>query len=292
MQGILQRGLLQTIGFAVKRMLNGVWRALYTFLRRKMISVCVFGLGIPKEPGMWRQNPELFVETSASVCLRSFMCTNPLGASIFWAVEGAGKSFTLANVSEEFADRQRFIYLDWYGFTSGDFESIFYKKMGMDRQEDLRRFSTYLPNDVFTTIVFDHFDRVMAHDLTHACTVVSSLARDSAASSHFNILILTSNADNARALLTCGPYRPFQHTQLLGPALCGKWHSNDVKHVWEIDPGLFPLIDQCGTLMPVLSNRRPDSLIQLRAAQLRVAWEDGERCITGYRQEIPAIRSA
>jgi hypothetical protein len=286
MQGILQRGVLQTAGYVVKRMLSSVWQAIHTFLRRKMISVCVFGLGIPKEPGMWRQNPELFVETSASVCLRSFMNTKPSGAAILWTVEGAGKSYTLAKVSEEFADRQRFIYMDWYGFTAGDFESIFYRKMGMDKQEDLRRFSTYLPNDVFTTIVFDHFDRVMAHDSTHACTVVSSLARDSAASAHFNILILTSSADNARELLT---YRPFQHTHLIGPALCGKWHSNDVKHVPQIDPEMFPLIDQCGTLMPVLSNRRPDSLIQLRTAQLRNAWEEGERSIMGYRQEPTVV---
>ncbi len=289
MQGILQQGILQTMGFMVKRMLGSIWRVINTFIRRKMIGVCVFGLGIPKEPGMWRQNPELFIETSASVCLRSFMHTKPSGAAILWAVEGAGKSYTLANVSEEFADCQRFIYIDWYGFTSGDFESIFYKKMGMDKQEDLRRFSAYLPNDVFTTIVFDHFDRVMAHDPTHACTVVSSLARDSAASLHFNLLILTNSADNAHTLLTCGPYRPFQHTHLLGPALCGKWHSNDVKHTPGVDPELFPLIDQCGTLMPVLSNRHQDSLIQLRAAQLRNAWEEGERSIMGYRQQVLVI---
>ena len=115
--------------------------------------------------------------------------------------------------------------------------------MGMDKEEDTGRFSTYLPRDVFTTIVLDHFDRVMEHDSTRACTVVSSLARDSAASSHFNVLILTSSAENARALLTVGLYRPFQHAQLLGPAFCGRWHSSDVKqHV--PDPEILHLIDR------------------------------------------------
>ncbi len=46
----------------------------------------------------------------------------------------------------------------------------------------------------------------------------------------------------------------------------------------------LPLVDQCGTLLPF---RGPsDAHMQLKIAQSRLAWEDGERVLAGFRDEF------
>jgi hypothetical protein len=46
------------------------------------------------------------------------------------------------------------------------------------------------------------------------------------------------------------------------------------------------LVDQCGTLLPFLFNGPSDAHMQLKIAQSRLAWEDGERMLAGFREVV------
>jgi hypothetical protein len=233
---------------------------------------------------MWKARPELFLENSGTVSVRSYLSSRPLGVFIFWAIEGAGKTFTLSRVSAEFQGScHRFIYVDCS--VSDDIKQILYRKLGMDPQEDLGRFSSYLPTDVFTTIVIDHFS---VNALSSA--FILNLARDSMHSLSFNVLVLLSNPAHALALLTDrGGFRPLQYVKLLGPSFCGRWDSSDLDKQTINDPLLPALVDQCGTLLPFLFNGPSDAHMQLKIAQSRLAWEEGERLLVGFRDAFHLV---
>lgn len=269
-----------TIGFMLKSAVSFLLKQMYTFFRRRMISIWVFGHGVPKEPSMWKEHPELFFENSGTTGLRSYLSSRPLGVTVFWAVEGAGKTFALSRVSAEFnGSDHRFIYIDCAGLRCDKIKQILYRKLGMDPCDDLGRFSSYLPSDVFTTIVFDHFSVTPS-----SSAFVSSLARDSMRSS-FNVLILLSNPAHAFALLTEGAgFRALQYVKLLGPSFCGRWRSSDLDKLVHKSTTSTTLVDQCGTLLPFLFNGPSDAHMQLKIAQSRLAWEDGERMLAGYRE--------
>ena len=266
-----------TIGFMLKGAVNFILKHIYTFFRRKMISIWVFGHGVPKEPSMWKEHPELFIENSGTTSVRSFLSSRPAGVTIFWAIEGAGKTFTLSHVSAQFqGSNHRFIYIDCVGIQCDEIKHILYRKLGMDPHDDLGSFSSYLPSDVFTTIVIDHFSTTAVSSV-----FITGLARDSMRFSSFNVLVLISNPAHAIALLKEGGsgFRPLQYVKLLGPAFCGRWNSKDL----QLDEKTLEMVDQCGTLLPVLFNRPSETHMQLKIAQSKLAWEDGERMLAGYR---------
>ena len=105
-------------------------------------------------------------------------------------------------------------------------------------------------------------------------------------STSFNVLILLSNPAHALALLTDRGFRPLQYVKLLGPPLCGRWVSSDLaKHIIiDADVSSLALVDQCGTLLPFLFNGPSDAHMQLKIAQSRLAWEEGERMLAGFRE--------
>ena len=288
-----------TVGFMLKGAISFVLRHVHTFLRRKLISVWVFGHGVPKEPSMWKNQPHLFLENSATASVRAFLSSRTPGATIFWAVEGAGKTFALSRVSAEFEGKaHRFIYVDCAGVQCDELKRILYRKLGMDPREDLGRFSAYLPSDVFTTIVVDHFAATPA-----ATAFLTGLARDSLRAASFNVLLLLSDPAHAVALLTDrgggeGGFRLLPHARLLGPAFCGRWSASDLPLDLPQKKKRMPpdgdddhdarrlLVDQCGTLLPFLfSSGVSDARMQLKIAQSRLAWEEGERLLAGFRGE-------
>ena len=140
LQSALRNG---AIGFMLKGAVSFVLNHVYTFLRRRMISIWVFGHTVPKEPSMWKEHPELFLENSGTASLRSYFTTRPPGATVFWAIEGAGKTFALSRVSAEFqGPRHRFIYVDCAGSAQNDADSVkrtLYQKLGMDPHARLFR---------------------------------------------------------------------------------------------------------------------------------------------------------
>jgi hypothetical protein len=279
-----------TVGFMLRGAVHFVLKRLYTFFRRGMVRIWVFGHGVPTEPSMWRAQPQLFLENSGTAGVRSYLSSRPLGATLFWAVEGAGKTFALSRVSAALQDHQhRFVYVDCLGL-DGDREikEVLYRKLGMDSRDDLGRFSAYLPSDVFTTVVFDHFAATAS-----ASAFIASLARDSmhSASATFNVLVLLSDPSHALALLTDkkgggGSFRPLQYVRLLGPPFCGRWTSSDLAEVVAKSASSLELVDQCGTLLPFLFNGPSDAHMQLKIAQSRLAWEDGERMLAGFREAV------
>ncbi len=71
------------IGFMLKGIANFVLKQMYTFFRRIMISIWVFGHGVPKQLSMWKKHPDLFIENSGTKSLRAYLSTRPLGVTIF-----------------------------------------------------------------------------------------------------------------------------------------------------------------------------------------------------------------
>ena len=271
-----------TIGFMLKGIMSFVLKQMYTLFRRSMVRIWVFGHGVPKEASMWKANPELFLENSGTASVRSFLSSRPAGVTLFWAIECAGKTFAVSRVSAEFQGcKHRFIYVDCVGLVDDEIKQILYRKLGMNPQDDLGRFSLYLPSDVFTTIVIDHFSAT-----TISSAFVYSLARDSMHSTSFNVLVLLSDPAHAFALLTAkvaGSFRAQQYVKLLGPSFCGRWSSSDL--VKGLDH--HSSVDQCGTLLPFLFSSGPsEAHMQLKIAQSRLAWEDGERMLGGYRELV------
>ena len=287
---VIQNSVLNgTIGFMLKGAVNFVLKQMYTFFRRKMISIWVFGHGVPKERSLWKDHPELFLENSGTASLRSYFVSKPYGVTVFWAIEGSGKTFSLSRVSAEFEGRShRFIYVDCTVIAGDEIKKILYRKLGMDPQDDLGRFSSFLPSDVFTTIVLDHIPAA-------APMFITSLARDSMHSVSFNILVITNNPLHAHALLTekeggRSLFRPLQHVRLLGPSYCGRWSASDVtRSINTAKPHLLEMVNQCGTLLPFLFNGPSDAHLQLKIAQSRVAWDEGERMLAGYREACELV---
>jgi hypothetical protein len=270
-----------TIGFMLRGAVNFILNKIYTFFRRKMISIWVFGHSVPREPSMWKERPELFLENSGTASVRSFLSSRPVGVTLFWAIEGAGKTFALSRVSAQ-GSNHRFIYLDCAGIVCDELKAVLYRKLGMDPHDDLGRFSAYLPSDVFTTIVIDH----LSSATPTASAFITGLARDSVRFASFNVLVLLSNPVDAIALLTDGGFRPLQHVRLLGPAFCGRWGSKDLTVEPPLDKTTLSLVDQCGTLLPVLFTGPSDAHMQLKIAQSKLAWENGERMLAGYREAV------
>ena len=271
-----------TIGFMLKGAVNFILNKIYTFFRRKMISIWVFGHSIPLEPSMWKERPELFLENSGTASVRSFLSSRPVGVTLFWAIEGAGKTFALSRVSAQVqGSNHRFIYLDCAGIVCDEIKAVLYRKLGMDPHDDLGRFSAYLPSDVFTTIVIDH----LSSATPIASAFITGLARDSVRFASFNVLVLLSNPAHAIALLTDSGFRPLQYVRLLGSAFCGRWGSEDLA-AEHLSKTTLSLVDQCGTLLPVLFTGPSEAHMQLKIAQSKLAWEHGERMLVGYREAV------
>jgi len=220
------------------------------------------------------------------------MSQQPLGATVFWAAEGAGKSYCLSKVEK--SKHVRLIYIDWRGFAGDDPLKRFYKALGMDSEEDLASLSTYLPNDsaIFTTIVFDHFDFPMQSAFAQARSMVCALVDDSVRCGFYNLLLVLNDPCNAQALLLSRRQFQREYVRLLGPSFCGRWYGCDLdnydkKSISSADKeDIKPLVDQSGTLMPLihlLNKNKPDPLFHLHIAQSERAWEDGERILACYR---------
>jgi len=274
----MQRLFHEAAGLAMRGLLSQAFQLLRTFLRRRMISVWVMGRGVPP-PGAGA-----FIESPASRSLGSFMVRRPLGATLFWAVSGAGKTHALANVAaRQRGDQHRFVHVDWRGFFGDNPLRTFYRTIGMDPEEDIGPLSAYIPNDrgIFTTIVFDHFDDAIS---TAAVSMVSALADDSIRCGFYNVLVMLNDASNARMLLSRGHHFPFLYTRLLGSAFCGRWCADDLV-VDDTDRRAF--VDQSGVML--FGDRCVSSslLFQLRAAQSQRAWEEGEALLGCFREDVP-----
>ena len=286
MPEFLYNGALQTLKLMTQRMLNYVWDQVYTFIRRRLIAIRMFSLGVPYEKGIWKGHADTLYENSATKALRVLFSSRRPGATVYWGLESLGKSYMISKLSKEYstANGYRFIYIDCTEFNSMDFKSFLYNKIGMDRQSDQGPFSSYLPNDTgyFITVVLNRFDVAMMKS-DAACAVVSEMTRDSIRTSCvFNLLIVVNSPTNALSLLTIAKNLPRQHIKLLGPAFCGRWGAEELPISAKTCDML--LVNQCGTLMPLICDAANDPLIQLRASQQQLEWEHGERMLEAYRE--------
>ena len=284
MPEFLYNGAIQTLKLITQQMLSCVWNRIYTFIRRRLIAIRIFGLGVPYEKGIWKGHADRLYENSATKALRVLFSSRRPGATVYWGLESLGKSYMISKISSEYSTAKgyRFIYIDCAEFDSADFKSFVYNKIGMDKQADQGPFSSYLPNDsgYFITVVLNRFDIAMMKS-DAACALVSEMTRDSIRTSCiFNLLVEVNSPANALSLLTIAKNLPRQHIKLLGPAFCGRWSTEEL----PISTCDTQLVNQCGTLMPLICDADDDPLIQLRASQQQLEWEHGERMLEAYRE--------
>ena len=262
-------------------MINRVLRLLSAFLRRQLIGVWMAGLSIPERIGVLKEDGTLFLKNSAYYSLQAFFNEKPSGATVFWTPERAGKTYTLAQMGMKSTADRRFVYIDFAQLATGDdAKKVFYRQMGLDPDDDTKSLSQYLPKKgVFVTFIFDHFDR--------GSTMIAALAEDSVRSSSFNLLIMVNNRLSAHALLaSCGQQLQREYVRLLGPPYCGRWSSAELGRF--SDERYDSLVDQCGTLAPMISIRNrtcppSDPLMLLRVAKLEAEWAQGEQLLGQYR---------
>jgi hypothetical protein len=258
--------------------MNRVFKWIVAFFRRQLVGVWTAGMEVPKNKGILRENAELFLKNSAFYSLQEIFSEMPRGATVFWAPETAGKTYILEQMDMRNKSNRRFVYID-FATTDGDVKRAFYRQLGLNADEDFKPLSHYLSKDVFITFIFDHFDKQMPN------TMITSIVTDGTKSSLFNILIIVNNRLNAQALLiSCGQQR--EYVRLLGPPYCGRWSVADLGEF--ADPRYNDLVDQCGTLSPMISIRNRtcsqyDTIMLLRVAKLGVEWEQGERLLGQYR---------
>jgi hypothetical protein len=260
-------------------MITAALKWLCAFLRRQLIGAWMAGLDVPEYKGMLRDSPGLFLKNSAFHSLQSFFNEKPCGATVFWAPEWAGKTYTLAQMGVKSTVEYRIVYVDFAA--ADDAKKLFYLQMGLDVDDDIKPISQYLPSGVFVTFIFDHFDRASN------ALMISFLAEDSICSASFNLLIMVKGRIAAHSLLvSCGEQRRRECVRLLGPPYCGRWSAAELGEM--SDSRYDILVDQCGTLAPVISilNRTCppwDQHMLLRVAKLEAEWEQGEQMLGQFR---------
>jgi len=286
MQALCVSGLTRAVRFATESMINAALKCLGAFLRRQFIGVWMAGLSVPgPKIGSLKDNPFLFIKnSSAHHSLQGFFNEKPRGATVFWAPEWVGKTYTLTHMREfasSTADR-RVVYVDFSGVVGDNAKQFFYRQMGLDAESDSKPLSQYLPSGVFITFIFDHFEKASE------TTMIAALAEDSLNSLAYNLLVLVNDSFCAHSLLiSCGQQRRREHIRLLGSLYCGRWFSKELGDEWS-DVRYNGLVDQCGTLAPMISIRnrtcRPsDAFMLLRVAKIGAEWEHGERLLEQFR---------
>ena len=279
MQAFFVGGLTRAVRYAADGMITTVFKWFGAFLRRQLIGAWMRGLGVPEHMGMLRDSPGLFLKNSAYYSLQSFFSEKPCGATVFWAPEWAGKTYTLAQMGVKSTVDYRIVYVDFAA--ADDAKKVFYRQMGLDLDADTKPVSQYLPSGVFVTFIFDHFDKACS------ATMIASLAEDSMRSLSFNLLIMVKGRIAAHSLLvSCGEQRRRECVRLLGPPYCGRWSAAELGEM--SDSRYDSLVDQCGTLAPMISilNRTCppwDQHMLLRVAKLEAEWEQGEQMLGQFR---------
>ena len=269
-------------------MINQVLKWISSFFRRQLIGVWMLGMEVPRQAGILREDRELLLTNNSTYCnLQAFFSEKPLGATVFWAPESTGKTYTLSRMDTKNTVDRHFVYID-YGTTRGgdDAKKIFYRQIGLDIETDMKPLGHYLPADAFITFIFDHFDNAM---MASGERMISALAQDSAGRSlsSFNILVMVDDKHHALTLLkSCGQQLQREYVRLLGPPYCGRWSAAELGEL--SDPGYDDLVDQCGTLAPMILIRNrtcspSDPRMLLCVARLGVEWEQGERLLGRYR---------
>jgi hypothetical protein len=205
------------------------------------------------------------IETSGTLAVRQFFKSKTPGATVFWAVKGAGKSFAVHKEAGK-----NVILVDWEQFQGNDPQKWFCELVGWER--DLGRFF----HD-FSTIVFTHFDMAMAFPEL-AKQLVLKLASDSTSSRRFNVLVCVDSAMHAHSLLKIN----MQYMRILGGPYCGRCTEMEL-----IDGGfsMVKITAFAGTIgLSALANEISATMLELRAAQANAAWHDGESLLNGYRK--------
>ena len=229
-------------------MINRVLRLLSAFLRRQLIGVWMAGLSIPERIGVLKEDGTLFLKNSAYYSLQAFFNEKPSGATVFWTPERAGKTYTLAQMGMKSTTDRRFVYIDFAQLATGD-----------DAKKVFYRQMGLDPDDDTKSL----------------------------RSSSFNLLIMVNNRLSAHALLaSCGQQLQREYVRLLGPPYCGRWSSAELGRF--SDERYDSLVDQCGTLAPMISIRNrtcppSDPLMLLRVAKLEAEWAQGEQLLGQYR---------
>ena len=276
MQALLLDGVKRIARSAAEGVMKRVFEWIGTFFRRQLIGVWMAGMEVPKGIGMLKENTGLFLKNSAYHSLQSFFSEMPRGAAVFWAPATSGKTYTIAHMDTSNKEDRRFVYVN---FSGGDAKTIFYAQMGLNANVDTKPLSHYLPKGVFFTFIFDHFDNVMTSEM------IATLVKDSNNSPSFNLLIIVNKRLNAQTLLmSCAEQR--ETVKLLGPPYCGRWSAAELGEF--ADPRYNDLVDQCGTLSPMISIRNKacsqyDTVMLLRVAKIGMEWEMGERMLEQYR---------
>ena len=272
----------RAVQIASESIMDGVFRWIRSFVRRRLIGVWMLGMEVPVHKGCLLENTEIFLKNSGYHGLEDFFKEKPRGATVFWTPERMGKSYTLTKMGLKNTREHRFMYFD-FSSVDGDAKKVFYHQLGLDSECDIKPLSTYLPsNGIFSTFIFDHFDRVVSQNM------IASLVRDSVQSSMYNLLILVNDSLNAHSVLnSCGQLLQRGYTRLLGPPFCGRWSSADLGAL--SDERYNGLVDQCGSLVPMIHIRNgffvPDDVTMLlRIAKLQREWEQGERLLGQYRR--------
>ena len=281
-------GIGQTVQFAMRGVMNSISRWIYSFFRQKMVCVWVMNKDIPKHMGNLRENTDLFLKNSAHSSLQTFIADKPRGATVFWTITGAGKTYTLSHTIHE--ANHRFVYIDWNTIAKETAKEMFYSQIGLDPVAEKAPFGTYLPTDhgIFTTFVFDHYDCAMDKEEAGACNLITELSKDSTKSLvPYNLLVLVNKARYAYDMLTAhGWDNQGMFVRLIGNPYCGHWFSTDLKHL--ADERYNNLVDQSGKLAPMLSIRNglasyDDIALKLRATRAQAEWDTGERLLWPFR---------
>jgi hypothetical protein len=269
-------------------MINRVLKWISSFFRRQLIGVWMEGMDVPRRAGILREDSELFLTKNSTYCnLQAFFTEKPRGVTVFWTPESTGKTYTLSRMDTKNTVDRRFVYIDYRTTRCGDdAKKIFYRHIGLDAETDIKPLGHYLPKDVFFTFIFDHFDKatIMPGEM------ISTLAQDSTtrSPSSFNILVMVDDKHHALTLLkSWGQQLQREYVTLLGPPYCGRWSAAELGGL--SDTRYDDLVEQCGTLAPMISIRnrtcsQSDPLMLLRAAKLGAEWEQGERLLGQYRR--------
>lgn len=213
------------------------------------------------------------VETSGTRAVDEFARLRPLGATVFWAVRGAGKTEAVASCCIGC-----FVYVNCRNFVSGvDMLEWFSRQIYWDGAV------SELFAGEFATIVLDHFEQAMEISPTYAKQLLVSLTMDSVHSKAFNVLVCTSDADRALELLQLLPLT----SALLGPSMCGRCTENEIRELVD-KPLAVELGAVAGTMAfaaHVSSSGLKEEMLRYQAAKTNREWMVGEALLWVYRSD-------
>ena len=195
------------------------------------------------------------------------------GVFVHWGIEGSGKSIAAACLARKIRTEKgrSVLFLDSHSLISSSTAITMFCKMLPARDKPYN--STEPPP---MSIIVDDLDRAAGWNEAELRETITTLARISASSKRFNMLLLITSASRAREILNWN----WRHIQLIGTPGCGMWQREHISQLLGtgVSDEVVNLCVRAGTPDFTVWSAKMPAIGRMRSNAERCAleWEKGQ----------------